>query len=123
MYLRISAIGDITVEDPHEQRDIALSQSLQAEILHAQRLSPNLTLVTDASKRWGTNLVATALLARAGIPRTVTGSAALLCCDGPRILDQITDDALDALDDVSGLPDTVGDIPSAAEGSHEEEHA
>lgn len=119
MYLRISATGDVTVDHADGLLDVAIAQTLHAERLRAHRISSDLTLVTDASKRWGINHVATALLEAAGIGRAVTGPAVLLSCDGARILDRISIEALDALDAVSALRAE----PNGHQTAPEERHA
>lgn len=100
MFLRISPAGDITVEQPAAGRDEAIAAALNSRSLAAHRISDGLTLVIGADRRWGDNRLASALLARAGVRRhAVTGPAVLLSCDGPHILDRVTDEALDALHD------------------------
>lgn len=116
MYLRISATGDVTVDHGDGPLDVAIAQTLHAERLRSHRISPDLTLITDASKRWGNNQIATALLEAAGIRRPVTGPAVLLSCDGARILDRISTEALDAVSALRAEPDGHQTVP-------EERHA
>lgn len=103
MLLRISPAGEVLTEQPTGPLDEHLAASLHAAELTAYAITPDLTLIAGPRRRHSTNAIATRLATTAGHNTTITGPAALLCCERRQIVDHITTEALDALSAAGAL--------------------